>query len=286
MSAAHDLDHLDLDHLDLLARQVDALLAEAEDVDHAAPVAACPGWDVGALLEHVGGTYRWASAMVRSGSTTRARWRDVVPAPGPDPRTWLRDSADDVLGALRASDPLAPAWTFGPGPTAGFWRRRLLHETAVHTADVALSAGRTPSTPLAVARDGVAEHLLVVPLNPGVAARAAASAPAAPLHLLVEEVERPSLPDGPVPDGPVPDGPAPDARPGGRWLVRWDADGSTVVGTGAGAGGDVTDGAAPADVVVRGRAVDLLLALWRRGDDVVVEGDADAWRRWSAAHAL
>ncbi|WP_298990925.1 maleylpyruvate isomerase N-terminal domain-containing protein [uncultured Pseudokineococcus sp.] len=282
MSAADDPDHLDVDHLEALAEQVDALLVEAEeDVDLAAPVPACPGWDVGALLEHVGGTYRWAAAMVRSGTTTRARWRDVVPAPGPDPRTWLRDSADDVLSALRASDPQAPAWTFGPEPTAGFWRRRLLHETAVHAADVALSAGRTPSTPVAVARDGVDEHLLVVPLNPGVAARAAAASPAAPVHLLVEEVDRP-----PVPDGPVLEGPSPDGRSGGRWLVRWDADGSTVVGTGAGAGGDVTGGAAPADVVVRGRAVDLLLALWRRGDDVVVEGDADAWRRWSAAHAL
>ncbi|MEJ5869120.1 maleylpyruvate isomerase N-terminal domain-containing protein [Pseudokineococcus sp. 5B2Z-1] len=270
MSAADDPDHLDL-----LAEQVDALLSEAEDVDLAAPVAACPGWDVGALLEHVGSTYRWAAAMVRSGTTTRARWRDVVPAPGPDPRTWLRESADDVLGALRASDPQAPAWTFGPEPTAGFWRRRLLHETAVHAADVALSAGRTPSTPAAVARDGVAEHLLVVPLNPGVVARTAEAPPAAPVHLLVEELDRP-----PVPDDTVPDGPAPDGGSGGRWLVRWDADGSTVVGTGAGAA------EAPVDVVVRGRAVDLLLALWRRGDDVVVEGDADAWRRWSAAHAL
>lgn len=275
-----------LDHLALLEAQVGALLAEAADVDLGASVAACPGWDVAALLEHLGGTYRWAAAMVRSGSTARARWRDVVPAPGPDPSTWVRESADDVLEALRGTDPRAPAWTFGPEPNAGFWRRRLLHETAVHTADVALAAGLTPSLPAAVARDGVAEHLLVVPLNPGVAARAAGAAPAGPVHLLVEEAEE-------VLDG------SPHLAPGGWWLVRWDAGGSAVVRSGSGvhspgahdpgARGPAAHGhgtAARPDVVVRGRAGDLLLALWRRADDVVVEGDAGAWRRWSAAHAL
>jgi len=249
-----------LDHLALLPGQVDALLAEADDVDLRAAVPACPGWDVAALLDHLGGTYRWAAAMLRSGTTERAHYRDVVPAPGPDPRTWLRESADDVLEALRGTAPDAPAWTFGPQLRASFWPRRLLHESAVHTADVALAAGRAPSVPAAVARDGIAEHLLVVPRNPGVVARAAALAPAAPVHLRLEETG------------------APDGAPAGAWLLRWDAGGSTPCGTAA---------AAPRpDVVVRGGACGLLLALWRRTDDVVVEGDDDVWRRWSSAHAL
>ena len=251
-----------LDHLALLPAQVDALLAEVDDVGLRAAVPACPGWDVAALLDHLGGTYRWAAAMLRSGTTERARYRDVVPAPGPDPRTWLRESADDVLEALRGTSPDAPAWTFGPELRASFWPRRLLHESAVHTADVALAAGRAPWVPAAVARDGVAEHLLVVPTNPGVVTRAAALSPADPVHLRLEETGAPGA--------------------AGAWLLRWDASGSTPCGTGTGAAA-----AAPRpDVVVRGGASELLLALWRRTDDVVVEGDAGAWKRWSDAHAL
>ncbi|MEJ5946098.1 maleylpyruvate isomerase N-terminal domain-containing protein [Pseudokineococcus basanitobsidens] len=249
-----------LDHLALLPGVVDGLLAAAVDVDLAAPVPGCPGWDLAALLDHLGGTYRWAEAMLRSGRAEHLRPRDVVPPPGPDPRTWVRTSADSLLDALTTTAPDAPVWTFGPRPVAAFWRRRLLHESAVHAADVALAGAREPEVPRPVAVDGVAEHLEVVPRNPGVVRRAAGSAPAAPVLL-----------DLVAADGPE------------RWRVRWDGTGSSLVAAGRATG--PTEGAAP-DAVVRGPVVALLLALWRRPAPVEVSGDAAAWHRWSQAHAL
>ena len=51
----------------------------------------------------------------------------------------------------------------GPDRHARFWARRMLHETTVHGADMALALGRTPEIDPSVAADGIDEFLTVLP---------------------------------------------------------------------------------------------------------------------------
>src|SRR5262249_55605113 len=50
-------------------------------------------------------------------------------------------------------------WTWGPGRSAGWWSRRMLHETTVHRADAELALGRMPEIDAGTALDGVEEFL-------------------------------------------------------------------------------------------------------------------------------
>ena len=64
---------------------------------------------------------------------------------------------------LRAADPDARMWAWGPDKHARFWSRRMLHETAVHRADAELSLGIEPHIDPPVAADGIDELLENLP---------------------------------------------------------------------------------------------------------------------------
>ena len=137
-----------MDHLALLEREVDALTAALAEADLDAPVEACPGWTVRDLAGHVVGVHRWAlQALLGTGP------QPIDESLGDDPATTYAEAAAALVGALRALPPEAPVWTFDPSnPTAAFWRRRQLHEVAVHRWDVVPHA-----LPEEVALDGVDE---------------------------------------------------------------------------------------------------------------------------------
>ena len=121
-----------MDHLALLEREVDAFAAALAGADLDAPVAACPGWSVRELAGHVAGIHRWVLLALSD---------DGPPAydgtPTADPVSDYREAAVAMVGALSDLPPDAPVWTFDKAnPTAGFWRRRQLHEVAVHRWDV------------------------------------------------------------------------------------------------------------------------------------------------------
>ncbi|NLT54659.1 MAG: GNAT family N-acetyltransferase [Actinomycetales bacterium] len=110
------------------------------DLGRAVP--ACPGWSVGDLLAHLGTVHRRAAGWVRSGRCPR-----TVPAPPPGPADgagsgdalwrWYADGWRDLRDVLAAAGPETPAATWSPWEaTLGFWRRRMVHETAVHSRDV------------------------------------------------------------------------------------------------------------------------------------------------------
>jgi uncharacterized protein (TIGR03083 family) len=69
----------------------------------------------------------------------------------------LESQVAAVAAALRAADPDAPMWVWGPDPHVRWWARRMLHETTVHRADAELTLGRTPDIDADVAADGVEE---------------------------------------------------------------------------------------------------------------------------------
>jgi uncharacterized protein (TIGR03083 family) len=142
-----------LSRFDTAARQFAELVA-AGDLD--APVPPCPGWTLTDLVAHLGEVHQWATHILVTGNP------DAEDTPAPSTRSalvqWYNDSAGALLSTLRETDPLAPAWTFGPEPkTASFWFRRQAHETTIHLWDAAASQNTDKPIDNTLALDGIAE---------------------------------------------------------------------------------------------------------------------------------
>ena len=55
-------------------------------------------------------------------------------------------STTGTIDTLEALDPESPAWNWAPqAKKAGFWHRRMAHETSVHRWDTQMALGRRPS---------------------------------------------------------------------------------------------------------------------------------------------
>lgn len=142
-----------VDHLSHLRADCDAVLAVLAVGDLAAPVAGCPGWDLRALVEHLGRVHRWATEVVRTGVVAAEPTADAVP----DLEAWFADGADALLAELASHDPAAPTWSFTSDRTAGFWRRRQALETLVHRWDAQRAVGEPEPLDARLAGDGIAE---------------------------------------------------------------------------------------------------------------------------------
>lgn len=116
------------------------------------PVAACPGWTVRELVEHLGSVHRWATAIVRSGEAQPEKEQAAA-----DLRPWFGEGAEDLLAVLSAADPAEPCWSFTSGRTKGFWVRRQALETVVHRWDAERAVGEPGLIDPALASDGVTE---------------------------------------------------------------------------------------------------------------------------------
>jgi uncharacterized protein (TIGR03083 family) len=153
-------------HTELLTAEAEraaALLAALGPDDWDLEVPTCPGWTVRKVARHIGTAHRWAAAMVRSGEREDPRKLDLgFPASFDGYPDWIRTGAAELARAVRDSGD-KPVWSWGPEQTAGFWARRMLHETAIHRGDIELALGRTPEYDPAVAVDGVDEFLTVLP---------------------------------------------------------------------------------------------------------------------------
>ncbi|MGY1703036.1 maleylpyruvate isomerase family mycothiol-dependent enzyme [Geodermatophilus sp. SYSU D00697] len=145
----------------LLAREVDAGLTAAPGLD--SPVPWVPAWTVRDLVGHLGAVHRWATAIVRAGSTERP----AAPPQPPDEDLldWYAAGHADLVHALRTTPPDSPAWHMSPAAeqVAASWVRRQAHEHAVHRMDLEVAAG-VPVTAVdpELAEDGVDELLRVV----------------------------------------------------------------------------------------------------------------------------
>ena len=140
-----------------------AVRAVVSDIDVDTPVPSCPGWNIGEVLWHLCRVYRWVGGHVVRGVTER-------PDPHRPPRT-ERPPDDELIGhwdeaygtLLRTLDHLdaeLPAWNWAPqAKKAGFWHRRMAHETAVHRWDAQTAMGLTEPIETKLAVDGVAEVL-------------------------------------------------------------------------------------------------------------------------------
>ena len=218
-----------IDYLASVRGDAQALADAARRGRRDAPIAGCPGWDVDALLAHLGRIYQWVLAAVDLGGASPGK---LPPAPTdratyPD---WLVAGSDELCRRLEVIDPAAPVWNFSLQPrVAAFWPRRMALETAVHRWDgeSALGDAQTieASIEAALASEGIDEMFAVF----------------APLRLADRAVEL-----------------------GGSLHVHCtDAEGEWTLSSNDGA--LVVDcGHAKGDAAVRGPASTLYLMLWRR----------------------
>jgi uncharacterized protein (TIGR03083 family) len=251
-----------------------ALAGLVDGADLTLPVPTCPDWTLRQLATHVGRAQRWAAEIVSTRSPRAVAFRDVPDGRLPDDPAgqagWLRAGAGRLITVLgQAGD--AEVWAFGEQRPAGFWARRMTHETTVHGVDAQLAAAAVngpprgqerpggaerPAIAADVAADGIDEWLTVMSgrSDGEPDPRAAGLAAGESLHVHAAD----------VPDGT------------GEWVVSHDPEGITV-----------RRAHEKATLALRGGASDLLLVLVQRfpPDDpaIGVHGDPALLRRWLAA---
>ncbi|HXY45879.1 MAG TPA: maleylpyruvate isomerase family mycothiol-dependent enzyme [Acidimicrobiales bacterium] len=131
----------------------------------ARPVPSCPGWDFGDLVKHLGNAYNWAGTIV--GERLLAPPGPGMPRRGEETSLpdWMSNRLDRLVSVLTDVPDDVPIWNFGPDSpsSAGFWRRRMMHETAIHRVDAELAAGAdvSPFEP-DLAADTVSELLAIL----------------------------------------------------------------------------------------------------------------------------
>ena len=144
------------DWLGLLRAHTDMFADIICDAELAAPVTFCPSWSLHDLVVHLGGVHQWAAHAVVEGHPNFRP--EPVERGRPELAGWYRHHASNLVDVLTQTPADAPAWTFDDqDPTAGFWRRRQVHETVMHTWDAEESLGAPQPIDPSLAWDGVLE---------------------------------------------------------------------------------------------------------------------------------
>jgi uncharacterized protein (TIGR03083 family) len=231
------------DHLAHLRDDTLAFAATVDPTSVTAPVPGCPGWDLRTLAGHLGWVHRWAAAAVRTGSPPDAAAIEPPPESAAELAAWLLAGGEALAEELARVDPGAPTWHPFPAPmVAGVWRRRQAQETSVHRWDAQSARDEPRAIDPVLAADGVGEYFEM--MLPRRFERDGGVPPARPEWLRVEANDT-----------------------AGSWWVR-------TVDRRVELGGvdEVVD--APA-ATLRGRAEDLLLALYARRAPSALEVDGD-----------
>jgi uncharacterized protein (TIGR03083 family) len=131
--------------------------------DPATRVPTCPDWTFADLVAHVGRAHRWAITIVERRATEFVPFDQIddlaVPEDLVGRAEWLRKGAWHLAHTIADVGPETPVWSWADAGHAGFWARRMAHETSIHSADAALTAGRTVSLPADLSADGISEGL-------------------------------------------------------------------------------------------------------------------------------
>jgi uncharacterized protein (TIGR03083 family) len=235
--------------LNLIEDQARAFRAAAAVAapDFDARVPACPEWNVGQLVAHLGEVHRsWAANAEVGGSKPASDEARGSVEPSGDLLDWSANSTQILLDALRRAGPDKPCWTwwgFSASPqTVGAVARHQVQEAAVHAWDAQNATGRAEPIPADIAIDSI-DEFLVVTLG---AMREYVPWPHQPTRFRLE----------------TPDGSA--------WTVELSRDGVTV-GNNAG----------EVEATASGSASDLILALYGRIplDRLTVNGDRGVLER-------
>ncbi|MCT2592913.1 maleylpyruvate isomerase family mycothiol-dependent enzyme [Streptomyces sp. N2-109] len=151
-----------------IVHQTELLRQAIHGADLSSQVPTCPDWTLRELAVHVGGAHRWAAEMIAAGTLEELE-EEAVPGfhgPGTDEPAaldqWLAEGAVMLADALRDAGPEAPVWTWAGKPRAGFWARRMTHETVIHRADACRAAGTEFAVAPEIAADCLDEWLEIL----------------------------------------------------------------------------------------------------------------------------
>jgi uncharacterized protein (TIGR03083 family) len=125
-----------------------------------------PEWRARDLIGHLGSVHRWATAILRAGTTERPP-AEAMQTPPADENLldWYETGLVELVATLRSTPADAPAWHMSPAAekVAASWARRQAHELTVHRMDLEAAAGvEHAPVPLELAEDGVDELLAIV----------------------------------------------------------------------------------------------------------------------------
>ena len=233
-----------LDPLASIPADARATAAILEAVGPDAPVPATPEWDLGRLVKHMGMVLAWQTANVeqRPEQVTPRSIDLGLPEDRADYGPWLMALADRSVAVLRDAADTDECWTWTADHTVGFWKRRLMHELAVHRRDAESAMGPMSAFEPEAAVDALDELLTVLVHRADVPTAGTGET----IHLHATDAD-------------------------GEWLITRGADGMTVVREHA-----------KGDVAVRGAASDLLLVILGRAEVEVVEvlGDGTVLAAW------
>jgi uncharacterized protein (TIGR03083 family) len=132
-----------------------------------APVAACPGWTLADLADHMGTIHRWARLAAETSAPPDQTKIDGPPTgdglSGDALADWIDEGVAALIPVLAGLDPAAPTWHPFPIPKiAAVWPRRQAHETQVHAWDAERAVGATSPLEPEIAFDGIAEYFEVI----------------------------------------------------------------------------------------------------------------------------
>jgi uncharacterized protein (TIGR03083 family) len=235
-------------------------LAEAlHDADPAHRVPTCPDWTLAQLTAHVGFGHRWAAVIVERRATKPVphdQANDLQVPDGAEERSrWLLAGARRLGDAVREAGPQTAVWTWADDQTAGFWLRRITHDTLVHRLDAELAVGREVALAPDLAADSVSDLLEMFSVLPRIDDFPALAELRGSGQLLHFHATDPGL------------------GLAGEWLARRTPSGVVW-----------EHGHGQADAALRGRALDLLLVLSRRapldGSQLEASGDPQLLAHW------
>lgn len=118
-------------------------LATAVDERPDGAVPSCPGWTVARVAGHTGRVHDWVATVVERRADGPDVGERARPPATDELHDWLVAGAERLVGVLDAVGPDEPQWNWlqGADGLAGWWRRRMAVETAVHRVDAELGAG-------------------------------------------------------------------------------------------------------------------------------------------------
>ena len=224
-------------------------LIEVARADLEAAVPTCGDWKLRDLAGHMG----WVHGLVGSYVASRATeplGREQMPRVPEDDSVvdFAAASLGRLVDALAGIEPGTPVWNWSPRPDAGFYFRRMLHETSVHRWDAENSLGAAGPVDGEQGGDGVDEFFDFV--LPNAQKRTRRELPPGSLHLHRTDGD-------------------------GEWIVK--ANGDEVV---------LEHAHVKGDAALRGAGGALFLAMWSRlpldDDSLSVVGDEVTARAWAA----
>ncbi len=235
-------------HLQHLSADSERFATMLETASTDEPIAACPGWDLLRLAEHLGQIHRWAAFCVSNDRPPTDDESAALESFEPDRAAdWLREGAVRLVEVLDSIDPAAPPWhPFPVERTAAVWPRRQAHETAVHRWDAERAVGVAAMIDPALASDGIDEYFELA--VPRLVERRRIELPTGSLHVHCTDID-------------------------GEWLVWADETGYRMIREHQ-----------KGDAALRGPAEPILLELWGResgrADELSAVGDEHVLAQW------